>query len=135
MFFFVRSGMFFSFGRAPFFRALGCGARRTGASARIGASDMPAEVTGACSGRSKSSNLACNHAVAFRPAGAKQAHGKPTNSYRGENQLHLYPQQLYNSGTPHTPDCLHSWHGVRPILPASVRLAALDANSVVVSLV
>ena len=39
---------------------------------------VPGGVRGACSGRSKSRNLASNHGVAFRGARAEQDNGKPT---------------------------------------------------------
>ena len=39
---------------------------------------VPGVLRGACFGRSKSRNLASNHGVAFRGAGAEQDNGKPT---------------------------------------------------------
>ena len=38
----------------------------------------PAGLRGACSGLSKSRELACNHGIAFRRARATQDNGKPT---------------------------------------------------------
>ena len=45
---------------------------------RHGASLGPGRTRCACSGRSKSRNLACSHGVAFRGARAEQDNGKPT---------------------------------------------------------
>ena len=49
---------------------------------------------------------------------------------------YLYLQQLYDSGTAHTPDSvsLCSSHQTRPRMPASVCLAALEVPSFVVSI-
>ena len=48
--------------------------------------------------------------------------------------LHLYLQQLYDSGTAHNPDTvsLCSSHQTRPRMPTSVCLAALEVPSFVV---
>ena len=73
---------------------------------------VPAGLRGACSGRSKSRNLASNPGIVFRRAIAIQAHGKNTVFSRREDApvtlslMYLYLQQLYDSGTAHTPDCL-----------------------------
>ena len=43
---------------------------------------VPGGLRGACSGRSKSRNLASHHGIAFRRARADQANGNPPNAFR-----------------------------------------------------
>ena len=69
-----------AFLRCPwvFSRALGCKARRGARLYTTAQVWVPGRLRGACSGRSKSRNLASNHGVAFRRAKAEQDNGKPT---------------------------------------------------------
>ena len=60
-----------------FSRALGCGARRGAAWYTTAQVWVPGGLRGACSGRSKSRNLASSRGVAFRGARAEQDNGKP----------------------------------------------------------
>ena len=71
-FFFVHWPPFLFWPRV-FSRGLGCGACR-GPACTHGASLGPGR---ACSGHSKSRELASNHGIAFRRAIANQAHGNP----------------------------------------------------------
>ena len=63
---------------------------------------VPAGFRGACSGRSKSRNLARNLGIAFRPARADQAHATPQNIISFLTSLELFQlskgrQPRYNS--------------------------------------
>ena len=60
-----------------FSRALGCGARRGAAWYTTAQVWVPGGLRGACSGRSKSRNLASSRGVALRGARAEQDNGKP----------------------------------------------------------
>ena len=53
---------------------------------------VSAELRRACSGRSKSRNLASNHGIGFRPARANQAHANPKNV--GGYFLHFFTSLL-----------------------------------------
>ena len=70
--------IFTCFSPAPvgLFSRLGCGARRGAVCTRR--VWVPGRLRGACSGSSKSQNLASNHGVAFRGARAEQDNEKPT---------------------------------------------------------
>ena len=120
-----------------FSHALGGGARRGAAGTLRRKAWGPAGLRGASCGRSKSRDPASNHGIAFRPARAKQAHGKPTNFYRGGRVCCIcICRSCTTPARPIVPTVsLYSSHGARPILPASVCLAALEAHSFVVSLV
>ena len=69
----------FSSGRGSFLE-LSAARHGGGPPVHHGASVVPGR---ACSGPSKSRNLARNQAIAFRRAIANQAHVKPTNLYKG----------------------------------------------------
>lgn len=97
---------------------------------------IQAEATGACSGRSKSENLAYSHVVALRPAQSNKLIENLPILKRGRNYFITMPAALYDSGTPHIADRRSALLArARPILTASDRLAALDAQPVAVSIV
>ena len=130
--FFSRNLFFFSFGGGSF-HALSAAGHAGGAhvhdGASVGLARAPWRVLWAFKSR------AIRQVITGSLSKAKQAHGKPIFFYRrGQSPLSLYLQQLYGSGRGRcSPLSLyHSSHGARPILPASVCLAALEAHSFVV---